>query len=210
MKITWLLFLLVPGFILTSCGGSGESTEGTDTDSTSQEIDPDQAFIEWDGNCEKNSVNEFNNFLGLYYGLEEGSIKDVLGQFDYGNFSRDSSSFIYYYDTVACAPIQVWVNAVTSEVETIFIEILAYSDYYDQCFEEFKEYYKVEECDAKFFGLKPNEMKNLMGEPVQDTTSSQGVRSMLYSADNSRATVNFKFYPSQDTTSTAVEVNWFY
>ena len=60
--------------------------------------------------CPNSDVNNFDNFLGVKYGTNELELEPILGAFTGGEYTVDSSAFIYYFKRIENAPVSVWVN----------------------------------------------------------------------------------------------------
>lgn len=160
--------------------------------------------------CANSDVNAFDNFLGITYGMTELELESKLGKFTGGAYTADSTAFIYYFKRLENAPVTVWVNAKSGKVETIFMEILGYEQYFQEDLNEAITEFKISECDSRFFGMKYEELVEDMGKPSAEETIEGGVKSVSYDSKDYKYSVNFKFYPEQENMCSSVSVNWFY
>lgn len=160
--------------------------------------------------CPNSDVNKFDNFLGISYGMSELELEAKLGNFTGGEYTSDSTAFIYYFKRIENAPVTVWVNSESGKVETIFMEILGYEEYFQSDLDEAIKEFSMSECDSRFFGMKYDELVQEMGKPAADETIEGGVRSVSYDSKDYKYSVNFKFYPEQADMCSSVSVNWFY
>jgi hypothetical protein len=160
--------------------------------------------------CPNSDIEKFDNFLGVQYGTSELELEAKLGKFTGGEYTTDSSAFIYYFKRIENAPVTVWVNAKTGKVETIFMEILGYEEVFEKDLEEAKKEFKMSDCDSRFFGMKYEELTETMGKPNFEETLDEGVKSLTYDSKDYKYNVNFKIYPSQADMCSSISVNWFY
>jgi hypothetical protein len=190
---------------LISCNSQDSNpTTSLNEDSTTTEL------IEIDTCKEKTSVSDFDNFLGLTYGMNELMLEQKLGKFTGGEYTADSTSFIYYFKKIKGAPISVWVDSKSQKVITIFMEILGYEELFQSDLNSAIEAYSISSCDSYFFGLKYADLKAKLGEPVAEEMLEGEIRSVDYDSEDLRCSVNFKFYPDQDNMCSSISVNWFY
>ncbi|MBI3135545.1 MAG: hypothetical protein HYZ14_12785 [Bacteroidetes bacterium] len=182
-----------------ACAGS-DSSETTNPDVTDEKKE----------DCAKESADDFDNFLGIEYGTNELKLEKILGSFTGGAYTADSLAFMYYFKTIENAPITVWVNAKSQKVETIFMEVLSYEQYFQEDLKKAAEEYNIQSCDSKFFGMKKDEIVKIMGKPAADEALEGGVQSISYDSKNYKYSVNFKFYPEQNNICSSISVNWFY
>ncbi len=159
---------------------------------------------------EKTNVADFDNFLGLTYGMNELMLEQKLGKFTGGEYTADSTSFIYYFKKIKGAPISVWVDSKSQKVITIFMEILGYEELFQSDLNSAIEAYSISTCDSYFFGLQYAELKAKLGEPIAEEMLEGDIRSVDYDSKDLRCSVNFKFYPDQDNMCSSISVNWFY
>lgn len=153
---------------------------------------------------------EFSQFLGIEYGMEEHLLQSRLGKFTSGNYSPDSSIFIYYYNRVDRVPISVWVNTKSAKVITVFMEVLSLGENFDSDIERAIKEYGITASDAAWFGLSAEEIKAKMGQPSEEAVSKDGVLLLSYDLYNFQCAVAFKIYPQQDNRCSSISVNWFY
>ncbi|MBK9591940.1 MAG: hypothetical protein IPO32_10675 [Crocinitomicaceae bacterium] len=59
-------------------------------------------------------------------------------------------SFIYTYHALIDAPIAVAVNANTTKVETVLMEILSLGEDFEKDLEKAKKKYNLDLCDSRF------------------------------------------------------------
>ena len=190
IKFLSLAFIVV----LLACGANTESDKET----------------EKEDKCPNSDIDNFDSFLGIKYGTNELKLKGILGEFTGGEYTVDSSAFIYYFKRVENAPISIWVNGTSGNVETIFMEILGYEDVFEQDLADAVKEFKIHECDSRFFGMKYDELVKTMGKPTTEETLEEGVKSLTYDSKDFKTAVNFKIYPSQANMCSSVSVNWFY
>jgi hypothetical protein len=204
-------FMLVVAFV--SCGGSNDDAEDLKDlmEDISENLDDELGDI---GSCDKESVEDWDNFLGIQYKTNELDLEKIIGDFTGGEYTADSSAFIYYFKRVERAPVTVWVNGKTGDVETIFMEILGYEQYFDSDVEEAVEEFNMGECDSRWFGMSPEEVIDAMGKPSKDedkeAKDGTAVRSISYDSKDFDISVNFKFYESQGNICSSISLNWFY
>lgn len=159
--------------------------------------------------CTNSDINQFDSFLGLGPQTKEVELPDILGESTGGYYSEDNKSFVYTYQAIPDAPIAVAVNATTSKVETVLMEILSFGDDFFADLEAAKLRYKLPECDSRFFGMKNDELIEDMGKPSVNEKLEGGINLLTYNSKNYKTSVNFKFYSEQDGMCSSVIVNWF-
>jgi len=190
VKFLSLAFIVV----LLACGANTE----TDAEAEKEDL------------CANSDIDNFDSFLGIKYGTNELKLKGILGEFTGGEYTVDSSAFIYYFKRVENAPISIWVNGATGNVETIFMEILGYADVFDKDVADAVKEFKMDDCDSRFFGMTYAELTKTMGKPTSEETIEDGVKSLTYDSKDFKTAVNFKIYPSQGDKCSSISVNWFY
>lgn len=205
--------ILMAAFV--SCGGSSEEEDLKDLmDELNDELDELNDEIGAIGDCGKESVADWDNFLGIKYKTNELDLEKIIGDFTGGEYTADSSAFIYYFKRVERAPVTVWVNGKTGDVETIFMEILGYAEYFDGDVKDAADEFNMKECDSQWFGMTPTEVIDIMGKPSKDEMKEDkegsGVRSISYDSEDFKISVNFKFYDSQGGICSSISLNWFY
>lgn len=216
MKKMGLFFTLILSFTLFSCGGGSDENE-----SLSDLVEENDSDIrkgdegDFDpSDCEKESANDWDNFLGIPYGSSELDLDKYLGKNTGGEYTSDSASFVYYFKEADRVPISVWSNAKSTKIEMVFMEVVSYPQYFDEDLKVAVERYGLNECDTKWFGMTEKEVKDIMGEPrkIERDKDSEGkeVVNMYYDSDDYKIAINFKFYESQDFYCSSVMVNWFY
>ena len=184
-------FLGILFSIMVSCAGNEEKTI---------EQDP----------CDAINADSFDSFLGVDYGTKELMLNGLLGRFTSGEYSPDSSSFIYHYDRVDRVPLRVWVNAGSGNVATIFMEVLSLKENFEIDVEQAAEEFNMSDCDVAWFGMSPEDVKARMGHPSEESYSDSGVLLLSYDSRDFLHTIAFKFYPEQDNRCSSISVNWFY
>lgn len=209
MKNWKIFFSVLFAVAVISCGGGDSDAEDLSdlVDETTDELMNDGLN---DGDCSKSSVEDWDNFIGITYETNELDLEDIIGKFTGGEYTADSSAFIYYFKRVDRAPVTVWVNGKTGAVETIFVEILGYEEYFEGDVKDLKKEFKLEDCDTRWFGMHPDDLIKEMGKPDKDEEKSEGVRSIFYDSKDYDISVNFKFYESQGGMCSSISVNWFY
>lgn len=160
--------------------------------------------------CPNSDIEKFDNFLGVEYGTNELKLEALLGKFTGGEYTPDSSAFIYYFKRVENAPLTVWVNSKSGKVETIFMEILGYEEVFQDDLDAAIKEFHISDCDSRFFGMKYEELVETMGKPNSEETLEDDVKSLTYDSKNYKYNVNFKLYPSQGDMCSSISVNWFY
>lgn len=191
---------------LISCNNQSADLNLTmNDDSTRTEI------VQTDSCNQKFRAEDFDNFLGITYGMNELKLESILGKFTGGEYTADSTSFMYYFKKIKGAPITVWVDAQSQQVTTIFMEILGYEELFQSDLNDAIEAYNISECDSYFFGLTYTELKARLGEPSrEELLKDSGIRSVDYDSRDFSHSINFKFYPDQNNVCSSVSVNWFY
>ncbi len=201
----FLLLILSISFLITACGGS-ENEENSNTTIQNNELDEVEIIP-----CDELTVEDFDEFLGIKYGSKELNLESKVGKFTGGEYSADSAAFIYYYNRVERVPISVWVNAKTSKVETIFMEVLSYSDEnFEKDLKNAVDEFNISTCDASWFGMKESAIVKRLGEPSVEESLKDNVRSISYDSQDFIYAVNFKFYPDQQNKCSSISLNWFY
>lgn len=160
--------------------------------------------------CDEISINKFNKFLNFRFGDDEQLITSRLGKMSNGYYSEDSTVFIYNFDRVPRVPIQVWVNARSNKVCTIFMEILSLADNFESDLEQAIDAYNLKSCDYSWFGMTASEIKNELGEPTHDVYTKEYINELTYYSESGAVMAAFKLYPQQDTICSSVAVSWFY
>jgi len=203
LRSAWFLAAIVSVSVFSvACGGDNSSTTSTTENKDS--------ITDGKKGCDKNSAEDWDNFLGIEYGTNELGLEAKIGKFTGGEYTADSSAFIYYFKRVENAPVTVWVNGKTGDVETIFMEILGYEQYFQTDLEAGIKEFNMQDCDSRFFGMTYAEVTKIMGKPSADEELEGGVKSISYDSKNFKYSVNFKFYPEQADMCSSISVNWFY
>lgn len=182
----------------------------TSTVQPDQVNEPLASTTEIDTNSVDKVSDNFSQFLGFKYGDMEDLLTSRLGNFTSGNYSADSSSFIYYYKKLDRVPIEVWVNSKTKKISTLFIEILSLNELFKEDLESARTTYKINDLDASWFGLTADEIKEKMGKPSEEAMSNQDVHLLTYDSPDFLQAVSFKIYKTQGNICSSVSVNWFY
>ena len=208
MKNWKLFFAALFAIAVISCGGGDGNAENLEDleNGTEEGADRPDKIVD----CNKKSVEDWDNFIGISYGANELDLEKIIGKFTGGEYTADSSAFIYYFKRVDRAPVTVWVNGKTGNVETIFVEILGYEEYFASDLDDLTNEFNLKECDTKWYGMKPTQLIGVMGKPAKDESKEDGVRSMIYDSKKFDISVNFKFYESQGGVCSSISVNWFY
>jgi hypothetical protein len=164
--------------------------------------------------CEKTNGNDWDNFLGIPYGMSEVHLDTIFGKSNGGEYSDDSTFFVFYFKGIERVPISIWSNSQTTQIETIFMEVTSFVQYFKADIAEVTDYYDLRECDTKWFGLQPKEIKKLMGEPTKEESIKDDddleIISLEYDSDDLKKVVSFRCYESQDYYCSLVMLNWFY
>lgn len=158
--------------------------------------------------CENSDINSFNTFLGISNETTELELSALLGDATGGYYSEDNKNFIYDYRKLADSPVSVAVNATTSTVETVFMEVLTVGVDFDNDLQIAIDHYKISDCDARFFGLTRTEIIDEMGEPMFEATDDKGVQTLEYNSSNFKTSVIFKCYPEQAFRCSSIIVSW--
>jgi hypothetical protein len=191
-------------FVLSSFFGC------TSTDQPDQINEPSLSTAPIDTNSVDKVSENFSQFLGFKYGDMEDLLTARLGNFTSGNYSTDSSSFIYYYKKLERVPIEIWVNSETKKITTIFMEILSLNELFQEDLETARTTYAINELDASWFGMTADEIKAIMGTPSEEAMSNKDVHLLTFDSPNFLQAVSFKIYKSQENICSSVSVNWFY
>lgn len=202
-KINTIVFLLLT-MMVVACGNANETEAEEKIDDLLQEL-----VEEVDG-CKKDKVAGWDEFLNIPYKGNELDLEKYLGKFTGGEYATDSTAFIYYFKRVQRAPVSVWVNAKTGDVETVFVEILGYEDYFDGDVADLKSEFGLDDCDVKYFGMEPKELIGIFGKADKDESTDEGVRSLSYNSEDFKIALNFKCYESQGGVCSSISLNWFY
>ena len=161
--------------------------------------------------CEKSSVNDFEEFMNVPYGLSEVKIDSVLGVFTGGEYTPDSTAFVYYFKRLSTAPVTVWSNIKTGKIETIYVEVLSMKDQFKKDVIALADEFNMKSCEAAFFGMQAEEIIAQLGKPDKDVRNDdKGFRSIYYDSKDLRIALNFRCYDAQDKQCSAISVNWFY
>lgn len=72
-------------------------------------------------------------------------------------------------------PIAVAVNASTTKVETVLMEVLSMGEDFEKDLEKAKQKYNLDLCDSRFFGMKKDEIMAEMGEPDAERISNRSL-----------------------------------
>ena len=199
-QFSMILFVNIFMFLFVACAGQ-ESESDTETENETKK------------EC-KSEIEDWDEFLGIPYGAKENKLQKYLGKFTGGEYTDDSTSFVYYFERVKRAPITVWVNAKTSDVETVFIEVLGLKDYFEDDVRAVKDEFNLTDCDTKWFGMTEDEIVEILGKPTKTDTSEdksgKEVRSIFYDSEDLTISLLFKFYESQDNICSSISVYWFY
>ncbi len=172
--------------------------------------EPSTSPSQIDSNSVDKVSENFSQFLGFNYGDMEDLLTARLGNFTSGNYSADSSSFIYYFKKLERVPIEVWVNSKSKKISTIFIEILSLNELFNEDLETARTTYKMNDLDASWFGLTADEIKTIMGKPSEEAMSNQDVHLLTYDSPDFLQAVSFKIYKTQGNICSSISVNWFY
>lgn len=162
-----------------------------------------------DSDCQNSDINKFDSFLGVSPETKEVELPEILGATTGGYYAEDNLSFIYTFHSLKDAPITVVVNASTTKVETVLMEVLTFGDDFFTDLEAAKIKYEITECDSRFFGMQKDEITEEFGKPDSEEILEGGVKSIIYNSDDYKTSVNFKFYPEQDNMCSSVIINWF-
>jgi hypothetical protein len=199
-----VLFML----FLNACSGNEVQELEADPEPDSDlEI---ETVVEPPIDCPSASIADFNQFLGMEYGGEELLLESKMGKFTGGDYTPDSSSFIYYYNRVDRVPISVWVNTKTSKINTVFMEVISLDNNFDADLEKAVEEFSIHPCESRWFGLTTDEIKARLGEPAEEAVSSEGFTLLSYDSEDFLIAVAFKIYDEQSGKCSSVSVNWFY
>lgn len=159
--------------------------------------------------CANSDMNAFDSFLGVSGETKEIDLTKLLGETTGGYYTEDNQNFIYTYHALPDVPIAVAVNANTTKVETVLMEVLSLDEDFEKDLEKAKLKYNMESCDSRFFGMTKEEVIAEMGEPDSEDEQEEGVSSINYNSDDLKTAVNFKFYAEQDNKCSSIIVNWF-
>ncbi|MBN4082132.1 hypothetical protein JYT21_00350 [bacterium AH-315-B15] len=163
-----------------------------------------------EASCPDTSIEDWNSFINIEYKTNELDLEEKIGNFTGGEYTSDSSAFIYYFNRVERVPLSVWVNGESGQVQTIFMEILSYDENFDEDLQKAVDEFTIDDCESRYFGMNKKEIIEIMGEPQDERELEEGVESIAYDSEGFKYTVNFKFYESQNNRCTSISVNWFY
>ena len=197
-------------FLLNSCSGNEAQEIEADPEAIVEieiENETEQEVIT---ECPSTSLTDFNQFLAFEYGDEDLLLESKMGKFTGGDYTLDSSSFIYYYNRVDRVPISIWVNTKTGKINTIFIEVISLGKNFEADLEKAVEEFSIHPCESLWFGLTTDEIKSRLGEPAEEAVSSQGFTMLSYDSEDFLIAVAFKIYDQQSGKCSSVSVNWFY
>jgi hypothetical protein len=204
MKRLNAVTIMLLAVVFVACGNSNETEAQEQLDELLEEL------VEDTDGCKKNKVDGWDEFMNIPYKGNELDLEKYLGKFTGGEYATDSSAFIYYFKRVQRAPVSVWVNAKTGDVETVFVEILGYEEYFDGDVADLQKEFGVDDCDVKYFGMQPSELIAVFGKADKDEKQDDGVRSLSYNSSDYKIALNFKFYESQGGVCSSISLNWFY
>lgn len=215
-KNFFFISLICLGFLI-SCSDSNpidseEGLIGSDIDSSqsnSTKSNDGAEFVPEITDCGIRSTEDFRNFLGFKFKDDEKLITSKLGKFSSGNFSQDSLYFIYYYDRVPRVPLQIWINAKSGKIVTIFMEVLSLKKLFNEDLQAAKTEYNLKKCDLNWFGLTAEQIIGILGEPAEDAVSKDNIRLLTYDSSDYEIAVAFKIYPQENKCS-SIAVNWFF
>lgn len=159
--------------------------------------------------CENSDIAKFDSFLGIDASTRENELTLVLGDFTGGYYSEDNTQFIYNFYSVPDAPVSVVVNATTSKVETVMMEVLTMDEEFQKDLQEGIERFKIDECESRFFGMTYDQLIEALGEPTNEETLTGNIKQLTYSSPENDRSITFKFYPEQDNICSTVIMNWF-
>ncbi|UKN02618.1 hypothetical protein K6119_03715 [Paracrocinitomix mangrovi] len=216
-----LISLMASVLALFSCGEEGEPIESDTIELVNEDHadHQDDTLIFKDiipfsvDTCDKTSIEDWDNFLGIPYGASEFALDSILGNTNGATYMNDSMNFVMYYREVPGAPISVWTSAKTARVEIIYLEVTGIEPYFQSDIDSVVTRYNIPECDAQWLGMTEKEVIEKMGEPRKsnETELKQDViKTIMYDAEDFSKSVSFIFYKSQDYKCSAISVNWFY
>ena len=224
-NLTFILFMITS---LASCGGGEEEITETNSSIVAnnqtrneviKEVVLDEGIPFDRENCDKDSTSSWTDFLGISYGMSEVHLDSVLKNKTGGRYSDDTTNFVWFYKGMERVPITVWASARTTQIETIFIEVVSPVVYFESDVAEAIEYYGLPECDAKWLGMQPDEIIGIMGPPDKEESlkdeDNLEVISYVYDFFDEeqtmlRSVVNFRFFEFQSYYCSMVVVTWFY
>jgi hypothetical protein len=160
--------------------------------------------------CENADIEKFDSYLNLDRNTLETELKIKLGEFTGGYYSDDNRQFIYNFFAVPDAPVSVVVNASSTKVETVMMEVLTFEEDFQKDLAAAIKAYTISECDSRFFGMQKHEIVDEMGEPTDEKVLDGNVTSIEYFSKDYKTSVNFKFYPEQQNMCSSVIVNWYH
>lgn len=172
----------------------------------------DSLVNEPDNPCLPASIADFKSFLNMEYGTKEHEVlqQKVLGDFSGGVYAADSAAFVYKYQSISSAPLELWVNTGSGKVETVFMELLSKGDAYEKDLQMAARKYNIQPCDQLWFGMTAESIKENLGVPDEEAVSKEGVTLLGYDDPSGEVSVSFKCYPDQNNACTSIAVHWFY
>ncbi len=216
MKMTYFLPVLLIAFamLLVRCNSANNVSPSLDedvivaADTTNDSLSDDPYLPEID-HCGPRSIADFGEFLGFNYSDEEKVITRILGGFSGGAFSPDSAYFIYYFNQLKTVPIEVWVDAKSSKIVTVFIEVLSLEEAFKADIKNAIVTYGFNACDLSWLGMTADQLILKLGKPAEDAVSREDIRLISYDSPDYLIGVAFKFFPQAPVCS-SISVNWFY
>ena len=158
--------------------------------------------------CGNNDVESFNQFLGFNAESTEKDIYNNLGIASKKHYTADSSKLIYGYLYKQDVPIAVVVNSHSKFVESVMMEVLTFGDEFHADLNEAKDFYKIDSCEARFFGMTEDQIKaGFEGDP-QRKTENGGIILLEYCSSDYKTCITFKLYPEQGSVCSTVIFNW--
>jgi hypothetical protein len=149
--------------------------------------------------------------LNIPYGQSEVSLDSVLGHFTGGEYTADSTAFVYFFKRLQTAPITIWSNIKTGKVETIYVEILSMDEQFPKDVIALADEFNMKACEAVFFGMQADQIMEELGKPDKDVRNDEeGYRSIYYDSKDLKIALNFRCYDAQEKKCSAISVNWFY
>jgi hypothetical protein len=158
--------------------------------------------------CSNTDAASFNQFLGFNASSTEKDIYNNLGIASEKHYNADSTKLIYGYLFKRDVPISVVVNTHTKFVESVMMEVLTFGSEFKDDLTEAKEFYKIDSCETRFFGLTEDEIKSRFSGDPERKTENGGIILLKYCTSDYKTCITFKLYPEQGNVCSTVILNW--
>ncbi|MBK9190036.1 MAG: hypothetical protein IPM77_00270 [Crocinitomicaceae bacterium] len=158
--------------------------------------------------CINTSIETFNQFMGFHAGSTEKDIYTNLGIASEKHYSTDSTKLIYGYLYKRDVPIAVVVNSHSKFVESVMMEVLTFGDEFTSDLNEAKDFYKLDSCETRFFGMTENQIKSGFDGDPERKTENGGIILLNYCSSDYKTCITFKLYPEQGNICSTIILSW--